>query len=212
MSDVAVRVPSARQRWALPGSRHDRIITTANWMLPVSIGVLAAFLVMAPLMMGGDSSFILDKNRVEVAKERLKLQQARYRGTDGKGQPFSLTAGSAVQRSSAEPIVRIQDLAAQIRLSDGPAAVTAPTGRYDMDSEQVKVDGPIRVTGPNDYTLDTNDAVVDLKSRRLQSTGAVSGTVRQGRFSGNRMSADLESRTVTLDGNARLRFDPRATK
>ncbi|MEH3035192.1 MAG: LPS export ABC transporter periplasmic protein LptC [Sphingomonas adhaesiva] len=212
MSERAVRAVSARQRWALPGSRHDRIIATANWVLPVSIGVLAAFLVMAPLTMAGDSSFILDKNRVEVAKERLKLQQARYRGTDGRGQPFSLTAGSAVQRSSAEPVVRIQDLAAQIRLSDGPADVTAPSGRYDMDSEQVKVDGPIRVTGPNDYTLNTNDAVVDLKSRRLQSTGAVNGTVRQGQFSGDRMSADLESRTVTLDGNARLRFDPRATK
>ena len=212
MSDVAARSRSARQRWALPGGRHDHVIATANWLLPVSIGVLAAFLVLAPLTMGGESSFVLDKNKVEVAKERMKIEAARYRGTDGKGQPFELDAGSAVQKSSAEPTVRIQDLAAAIRLSDGPATVKAPSGRYDMDTEQVKVDGPIAVRGPNNYALDTQDAVVDLKTRQLQSTGAVTGTVRQGTFSANSMRADLESRTVRLDGNARLRIDPRATK
>ncbi len=86
----------ARRRWALPGSAHDRIVATANWVLPVLIGVLTAFLVMAPLTTGGDVSFVLDKNKVEVAKERLKIQSARYRGEDGKGQPFELTAGSAI--------------------------------------------------------------------------------------------------------------------
>lgn len=209
MSEVAERARSQRQRWALPGGRHDRVVATANWALPVSIGVLFAFLVMAPLTMGGDSSFVLDKNKVEVAKERMKLQEARYRGTDAKGQPFALTAGSALQKSSAEPVVRISDLAAAIRLTDGPASVTAPTGRYDMDAEQVNVDGPINVQGPNNYSLQTNDAVVDLKTRRLRSTGHVAGTVRQGRFSANSMRADLEARTVTLDGNARLRIDQR---
>ncbi|WP_407829732.1 hypothetical protein, partial [Staphylococcus aureus] len=84
-----------------------RIVTTANWVLPVLIGVLSAFLVMAPLTTGGDVSFVLDKNKVEVAKERLKIQAARYRGADQKGQPFELTAGSAIQKSSAEPIVRL---------------------------------------------------------------------------------------------------------
>jgi lipopolysaccharide export system protein LptC len=209
MSEVALRTRSERQRWAQPGGRHDRLIATANRVLPLSIGVLFAFLVMAPLTMGGDASFVLDKNKVEVARERLKIQKARYRGTDAKGQPFALTAGSALQKSSAEPVVNIRDLAAAIRLSDGPAEMTAPTGRYDMDSEQVDVAGPIKVRGPNNYALDTNDAVVDLKSRRLRSTAAVTGTVRQGAFSGDRMRADLEARTVTLDGNARLRIDPR---
>ncbi|MBB3347994.1 MULTISPECIES: LPS export ABC transporter periplasmic protein LptC [unclassified Sphingomonas] len=209
MSEVAIRTRSERQRWAQPGGRHDRLIATANRLLPLSIGVLFAFLVMAPLTMGGDASFVLDKNKVEVARERLKIQRARYRGTDAKGQPFALTAGSALQKSSAEPVVNIRDLAAAIRLSDGPAEMTAPTGRYDMDSEQVNVAGPIKVRGPNNYALDTTDAVVDLKTRRLRSTAAVTGTVRQGTFSGDSMRADLEARTVTLDGNARLRIDPR---
>lgn len=212
MSRVARQVRSDRVRRALPGSRHDRIVTTGNWLLPVLIGVLAAFLIMSPLTMAGDASFVLDKNKVEVANERLKIQAARYRGTDTKGQPFQLLADSAIQRSSAEPIVRIGGLAAAIQLVDGPATMRAPTARYDMSTEQVRVDGPIAVRAPNNYSLDTTDATIDLKTRQLTSTGAVTGTVRQGRFAGDHMQADLESRTVSLDGNARLRIDRRAAK
>lgn len=212
MSEIAQRVRSQRQVWAAPGSRHDRVIGISQWALPVAIGVLAAFLVMAPLTTGGDVSFVLDKNKVEVAKERLKIQQAQYRGSDAKGQPFELTAGSAVQRSSAEPIVQLNRLAAAIRLQDGPASLRANQGRYDMNTEQVRVDGPIAFRAANGYNIDTSDATVDLKTRQMRSDGDVTGTVPEGTFRADRLRADLEARTVTLEGNARLRIVPRGTR
>lgn len=212
MPDSAAQALDARQRWARPGGPHDRVVAAANWALPVLIGVLSAFLVMAPLTTGGDVSFVLDKNKVEVARERMKIQAARYRGADGKGQPFELTAGSAIQKSSAEPIVQLQQLAANIRLNDGPASLVADRGRYNMDNEQVQVDGPISFRAPDGYTLDTQDALVDLKTRRMQSGKAVTGTVRQGTFSADKLDADLDSHTVTLTGNARLHISPRRTK
>jgi len=208
MSDQAVRERSRRQLWAAPGSRHDRVVGAAGRLLPVLVGVLAAFLVMAPLTSGGDVSFVLDKNKVEVAKERMKIQAARYRGQDGRGRAFTLDAGSAVQRSSAEPVVELDRLAATIAMDDGPGRLSAAAGRYDMDSQQVTVPGAVQFRGAGGYRLDTDDAVVDLKTRRLRSDGAVSGTVPQGSFRADRLRADLESRTVTLDGRARLRIVP----
>lgn len=212
MSEIARQERTRRQRRAAPGSGHDRLIATLMVALPIAIGVLAAFLVMAPLFMRGDTSFVLDKNKVDVAQERMRLRAAEYRGQDAKGQPFVLDAGSAVQKSSAEPVVQLQELAAGIRLPDGPARLTAPRGRYDMRSEQVDVLGPIQFRAANGYSLDTTNATVDLKTRRLQSGGAVTGTTSMGNFSGDRLDADLESRTVRLTGNARLRIDPARTK
>ena len=200
---------SARQVWAAPGSSHDTLIGALRVALPVAIGVLAAFVVVLPLYAGGDVSFLLDKNKVEVARERLRVQQASYRGEDGRGQPFALTAGSAVQRSATEPVVELDRLSARIGLSDGPATVVAGKGRYDMDSQQVKIDGPLRFDGSGGYRLDTRDATVDLKTRRLTSGGAVTGAVPQGTFSGDRMTADLDRHIVRIDGNARLRIVPR---
>jgi len=212
MSDVALRQRSERQRWAAPGSRHDRLIRLLGVGLPVAIGVLAAFLVMSPLTMGGDVSFVLDKNKVEVAKERLKIQAAQYRGSDAKGQPFQLNAGSAIQRSSAEPVVQLRDLAATIRLPEGPARLVADTGRYDMDAEQVKVDGPIAFRAADGYRVDTSDATVDLKARTMASDGNVTGSVPRGTFKADRLRADLTDRTVTLEGNARLRIVPKGPR
>ena len=214
MPDTVATAPvrTARQRWAAPKSRHDRTIGLLSFGLPVGIGVLAAFLVMAPIYQTGDVSFVLDKNKVAVARERLRIQAAQYRGQDGKGQPFTIDAGSGLQRSSAEPVVELTTLDARLRLTDGPALLHADRGRYDMRNDQVRIEGPIQFTGPDNYRLDTQDATVDLKSRRLASGGAVTGTVRQGVFSANRMRADLEARTVTLEGNARLRIAGRGSR
>ena len=212
MSDFALPPRTARQIWAAPGSSHDRLVTVLRFVLPVAVGVLAAFLVLMPLATGGEVSFLLDKNKVEVAKERLRLQSALYRGTDGKGQPFTLTAGSAVQKSSAEPIVRIEQIAARLQLSDGPARIVAPQGRYDMDNQRVTLVGPVNVVAADGYKLDTTNSTIDLKTRQMQSGGAVTGTVPQGDFSAKQLSADLENHIVRLDGNARLRIVPRKTK
>jgi lipopolysaccharide export system protein LptC len=209
MSEVAARLRSQKRGWAHPGSAHDRLVRLALIGLPMGIGVLSAFLVVAPMMMGGDVSFVLDKNRVAMANERLLIDAADYRGSDAKGQPFHLHAGSAIQKSSAEPIVQLKDLSAEIRLTDGPASLKANQGHYDMQKEQVAVSGPIRFETANGYTLDTHDATVDLKTKQMQSGGAVSGKTPMGVFSGDKLSADLENRSVSLDGNARLRIYPK---
>jgi len=212
MSEVAARVRSQRQQWAAPGSSHDRVVATSRFLLPVFIGILAAFLVTAPLTMQGDVSFLLDKKKVEVAKERLRIQSAVYRGADANGRPFTLSAGSAVQRTSQVPVVQLNQLAAQIRLADGPANLQADKGRYNINTEQVQIDGPSRLRSSGGYDLATNDATVDLKTRRLSSDSGVSGTVPQGRFSANAMTANLEDHVVRLSCNARLRIVPRRPK
>jgi lipopolysaccharide export system protein LptC len=208
MSEAALADRSRRQRSAAPGGSRDKVIAALRVILPMGVGVLAAFLVMAPLTASGDVSFVLDKNKVEVARERLRIQSARYRGQDARGRAFTLDAGSAVQRSSSEPVVEMNALAARLQLPEGPATIRADRGRYDIAAEKVRIDGPVAFRAADGYRLDTSDAVADLAARRLTGTGAVTGRTPQGDFSANTMRADLESRVVRLEGNARLRIDP----
>ena len=204
MSEAAELSRSARQRWALPGSSHDRTIRFLRVVLPMGIGALFAFLSIAPLTIAGEMSFMLDKNKVEVAKERLRVTEALYRGEDAKGQSFALRAGSAVQATSREPIVRLRDLSASLSMQEGPALLRADRARYDMDKEQVAVEGPVTYQSADGYRLATRDVDIDLKSRRLASQGPVEGRMPLGTFSGARISADLPARVVRLEGRARL--------
>ncbi|MBA4047734.1 MAG: LPS export ABC transporter periplasmic protein LptC [Sphingomonas sp.] len=212
MSDRANRIRSVRQRWAAPDSRHDVVVGVSRFILPVLIGVLSAFLVFMPLQGSGDVSFLLDKNKVEVASERLRIQSAMYRGADQLGRSFSISADSAVQKSSAEPVVQLSGLAARIALADGPATLAADRGRYDMKREQVAVDSAVQLRAADGYGLTTSSAVIDFKSRRLFSNQPVRGTLPQGSFRADRMTADLDRRIVRLDGNTHLRITPRSLK
>ena len=170
----------------------------------MGIGALVAFMSIAPLTLAGEMSFVLDKNKVEVAKERLRVTEALYRGEDAKGQRFALHAGSAVQATSREPIVRLQDLSASLSSSDGPALLRADRAVYDMDKEAVTVQGPVTYQSADGYRLVTRDVNVDLKERTLASDGPVEGRMPLGTFSGGRISADLPDRVVRLTGRTRL--------
>ena len=139
-----------------------------------------------------------------MARERLRITAATYRGEDSRGRPFEIRAGSAVQRSSQEPVVRLKDLMARLQMADGPAIIAANAGRYDMSREVVQVDGPLRFETGDGYRIEANDVAVSLKSRKLASGGAVAGKLPLGTFSAGTMQADLNARTVTLAGRARL--------
>lgn len=212
MSEAADRTRDLRQRWALPGSSHDNVVRILRVALPAGIGALFAFLSIAPLTIASDMSFLLDKNRVEVAKERMRVTEALYRGQDSRGRSFALRAGSAVQATSAEPIVRLQDLSANLAMDDGPAMLRANRARYDMDAEKVAVEGPVTFQSADGYRLVTRDVNVDLKTRTLASQGPVEGKMPLGTFSAARISADLPNRIVRLDGRARLRIVQGATR
>ncbi len=199
---------SERQHFAAPGGSHDRLVRILATVLPMGVGIVAALMIITPLSPRGEVSFLLDRTKVAVIDERLRADKALYRGTDDKGRPFSLTAGEAVQKSSAEGIVRMKDLAARLLLSDGPAQMVAPAGEYDLGKDQVTVPDAVRFTASDGYAMQLNGVTVDLPSRTVTGGGGVSGTVPAGSFSANRLEVNLDARTVALIGNARLRMVP----
>jgi lipopolysaccharide export system protein LptC len=204
--ESVLRKREVQQRWAVPGRAHDRLVRWSKVVLPSAVGVLIAVLALAPLDKHGDVSFILDKKKVENASERMRVEQARYVGTDNQGQRFVMTAQRALQRSSNVPLVDIQGMFAQLGLEKGPLMIVANKGRYNLDTQKVAIDGAVRVAGADGYKLATRDVVVDLKQRQLASAGPVAGQMRLGQFQAGRLHANLGDRTVVLDGGARLKI------
>ena len=206
MSEAADRKHEILRHWAEPGSRHDKVIRAVKFGLPILIVGLVIMLAISPFERSGDVSFILDKNEVEQARERMRVERARYTGEDNKGQPFLIIADRAVQQSSNVPVVTIEGMRARLELARGPLSIAALKGRYDLEQEMVAVDGPIRVVGPDGYRLATRDVTVNLDRRTMQSKGAVSGEMPLGRFQAGNLSADLDERTVRLNGGVRLKI------
>ncbi|MDQ3075340.1 MAG: LPS export ABC transporter periplasmic protein LptC [Pseudomonadota bacterium] len=206
MSEAARRDLALKRHWAEPGSRHDRLVRVSKFVLPILIGGLLVVLAVAPFDRRGDVSFILDKNKVDAAQERMRVEAARYTGTDDKGQKFSIDADRAIQPTSDRPIVDIEGMRAQLELERGPLSIVAGKGRYDLDQQKVAIDGPVRVAGPDGYRLETSDVGIDLKNRNLASRGRVVGDMRLGHFEAGRMTANLGTREVVLTDGVSLKI------
>jgi lipopolysaccharide export system protein LptC len=207
LSELAERDRIVKRGWAAPGGLHDHLIRVMKIVLPALVGMLLAYLLLSPLSKKAEISFLLDKNKVDVAGERLKVQAAQYRGLDNEGRPFTIDTASAVQATSSEPVVEIKGMAARILLAEGQATLQADRGRYNMEKQTVDVAGPILFTAADGYRLETSDVAVDLNDQSMASKGGVEGRMRLGRFTAGRMQVDLPSRTVTLTGRARLHIE-----
>jgi lipopolysaccharide export system protein LptC len=212
MSEAAIRKQEAQRHWAEPGSRHDAVIRVAKLGLPVIAGGFLLLLAIAPFDRRGDVSFILGKKEVDKAAERMRIETARYTGEDDKGNKFEITAQRAIQPSSDQPIVNIEGMMARLGLSQGPLVMGANQGRYDLDTHQVEVVGPVRVAGADGYRLETRDVTIDLRARTLRSHGPASGAMRLGQFQAGNLSADLGERTIVLGGGARLKITQGAVR
>lgn len=197
-----------RQAFAAPGGYHDALVKFLGTALPIGVGIVAALMVITPLSPRGEISFLLDRDEVAQIDERLRVDNALYRGTDKQGRPFSLTADEAVQKSSAEGLVRLDDVVARILLNDGPGQLVADGGVYSIQQEVLKVAGPLVLTAADGYRFVARGVSIDLATKRLTGSGGVEGAIPAGTFSADRLEADLEARTVALDGHAKLRMVP----
>lgn len=208
MTEMADTLRGRRQRFAAPGGFHDRMVGLLAVLLPGLIGALLAVLVIAPFSPRGEISFLLDRNKVTVLTDRLRVMRAMYRGQDDAGRNFSVTAGSAVQHSAAKDEVEMRDITARLLLDSGPATLTTGAGLYDFARQFIDVPTPVNFETADGYRMVTGGADIDVGKHRLVSQGRAEGRIPAGTFSADRIIADLEARTVTLDGNARLTMEP----
>ncbi len=211
-SGIASRAGAAsldrRARRALPGGSWDFFVRVVKLALPAAAVALLVAIVAWPLTSVREFSFLLAKDKVAMSKERLRTDTAVYRGETAAGDPFTIHAAGAVQRSSAVPVIELMALAADVRLADGPAQVTAPGGRYEIDHDLLVVRGPVVIKGGNGYSLNGNEVRVSLLDRTVATDRPVSGTVPLGTFRARAMRGDIDGKRVSLSGGTHLHIIP----
>ncbi|WJY19755.1 LPS export ABC transporter periplasmic protein LptC [Alteriqipengyuania flavescens] len=208
MTAAADQMRNRRQRLAAPGGAHDRLVRILAVALPAAVGVVAALMVVTPLAPRGEISFLLDRNKVAIAPDRLAVRQAMYRGQDDNGRPFSVMAASAVQETSTDTTVEMGRLEARILLDAGPAILQATGAVYDFAKELISVGDTVEFEAADGYRMTARNVTVDIAEHTVIGSGGIEGAIPAGSFSANAIRADLDAREITLSGNARLRMVP----
>lgn len=208
MTERADKNRTRLQKWAAPGGSHDFMVRALKVVLPSVIGALLALLAFSPFTNQRELSFILAKDKVDKAEDRMRVTEATYRGEDDLGRPFFLRAGSAVQKSAAIPTLAMSDLVGQITTNDGLASIKAGQSIYDLAGETVRVPGQLAFDSGSGYQLIADNAVLALNSRKLKSD-AISALLpldgRQASVKANNALFDYDAQTILVPSS--LAFD-----
>lgn len=204
MAAFALRPYTPRQQMMLPGSPLDRRIAFLKRAFPATAAGLLVLVLGLTFAQTNELSFMVSRERVQPANERIRAENSVYRGVDETGRPFTVRAGSAVQRSAAVAEIELQTLSATIALETGAATVTAPAGRFALDQSVLTVSGPVDARQAG-FQVTGGIVAVDLARGTAASDRPVVGSIPIGSFRAGGLRSDLRTQSLTLIGGVRLR-------
>ncbi len=183
-----------------PGNlaRRRLVITLTKWLLPVGALLLLATIALWPeIDRMGDSARIAFK-RVTNEIGGATVTNARYRGVDQQGRPYTLTAVTAQQDGVDR--VNLTTPKGDITLANGTwLMVQSKLGVYLQHSQQLDLSREVTLYRDDGTTLVTASASVDMKNGAAASAEP---THAEGPF------GTLDSQGFTLtDKGAAIQFN-----
>ena len=202
----------ARRRETVVDGRYSRFVGLMKVALPVSAAALAVLVVAWPYLSGRDVGFNLTFADVGAgAIDAVHMSNARLFGTDDEGQPFKVTAESAIQDVDDSDTVRFTSPKADILLDNGAwLALTAAHGVLYRARQILVLDGAVELFFDEGYAFRTDRAEIDLRTRITHGDSPVEGHGPLGVLNADGFRFDPQGRTIRFEGRVRLVVNPRA--
>lgn len=168
------------QQTAADFVRRSQKVGIAKRLLPAAGLLLLAALVAAPELRSGPEAdrvaYHLESSG--AAQPASKLLGAKYHGTDQQGQPYTVTADSAVELGSDNVVLAAP--MGDITLKSGAwLMLKAADGTYRPHSDQLELKGGVTLYRNDGMILTTPDMMVDMRAGTAETN---SPTAVQGPF------------------------------
>ena len=197
---------SARVRTTtLEAIRYSRYVALMKRLLS-----LGAFLIIAAVL----AFFFVQRmpRQLQMSYERLgrlendlTMVKPRLAGADAKGNPFVITAESAVQDAHNPKKASLKNLEADLALDKRNwINARASSGMVDMNNGQLELSGGIDVYTATGYELHSNSASADLKQSVIHGHEPVTGQGPEGTLRADQFHADRATNILTLHGHVHM--------
>jgi lipopolysaccharide export system protein LptC len=197
---------SARVRTTtMEALRYSRFVILMKRVLS-----LGAFLIIAAVL----AFFFVQRmpRQLQMSYERLgriendlTMVKPRLAGADAKGNPFVITADSAVQDAHNVKRASLKNLEADLTL-DKQSWINARARRgvVDMGSGELELNGGIDVFTATGYELHSNSASANMKQSVIHGHETVTGQGPQGTLRADSFHADRTTNILTLSGHVHM--------
>lgn len=196
-----------RQRQKAPArlARRSLRVTLLKRALPAAALLLLVALALAPSWQSGP-----DANRVTyhlsqaTGTQASRMQGATYHGRDQQGQPYTVTASSAVQKGGNNVALTAPE--GDITLKSGAwMSLKSATGNYHQKSDTLDLKGGVTLYRNDGTVVTTNRTAIDLRGGEASSTDPVQVTGPFGTLSAqNGFNLTGRGNKITFHGPATL--------
>lgn len=194
--------------------RHTVLVRNLRLAVPAAAAALIVTYAVSATPPEVDMDFLRQFDGVEATSAEMRLERPRYVGQDQGGLPFEVSAYAAKRNPDDPDVVRLENPEALRAGAGGEGTrVRSRNGRLDTANKIVDLDGDVQLVrgrGANAFTLDTDNARIDIDRRTITSGGAVRGTGERGDLEADGATVYEDEERVVLEGNVKLRFEPRS--
>ena len=158
-------------------SGYSFFVGTMKIALPGIAVVLLLLVGVWPQLNKTDERFRLGLSDITPEDARdLRMIRPRYQGVDGRGQPFVITADSAIKKDPESEVVELDSPQADVTLEDGTwIALKADFGAYREKQQTVELVGGVNLFHDAGYEFQTRTARLNIQKGFAEGYTAVVG-------------------------------------
>jgi lipopolysaccharide export system protein LptC len=200
-------LPSKPPRLSMRSS-YSLFVGTMKLVLPALAVAIVLVVVVWPQIAPDERSFRVGVSDLSPEDAgTLTMTNARFQGHDEQGRPFTVSAGSASQASSGADRVQLDQVQADITLSDGAwVSVTADRGTYRREAEDLTLEGRVNLFHDRGFEMRTQRVEVDLNAGRAVSTTPVEGQGPAGTVTAEGFRVLDQGERIEFTGQSRLKI------
>ncbi|MDO8290437.1 MAG: LPS export ABC transporter periplasmic protein LptC [Parvibaculum sp.] len=188
--------------------RHSHFVSAMKVALPLTaIALFVTVLFYSGLFAERDRLDITFKE-ISSLNSDLRMVSPRITGLDRSGEPYLLTADTATQGKDKPTQITLDNVEADLKLSDDDSWVSlkSTSGLLDTETEQLTLNQTIDVYMSTGYEFHGTQGSIDFRQGTFTSTSAVEGHGPAGTLRADSMVADNEAQKLTFKGRVKMKF------
>lgn len=181
----------------------------ASWALFGLAGALAAVFVIHVAKFEATAPARQTPAASAPVSDQMVVTRSTLTGFDKDRQPYTLSAGSAVQDTAEPNLVHLKDVAGELhRRSGDTLGMAAATALFDSKAELLQLERDVTLVAAGRFVAEMAKAAVTLSDKRLRSDSPVRVTFDRGEITAGGLEITEEGNRVVFFNRARMTFGP----
>ncbi|MEL6113210.1 MAG: LPS export ABC transporter periplasmic protein LptC [Pseudomonadota bacterium] len=208
-------LPTGRRLTGAQAQLRSRNVRILRYVLPGLAVILLVIFFVASQNKPEDNTRLEDLALDEVMPEAGAMTNPTFAGIDADGQPYKITAATAIQDRESDKVVNLDRPSAT--LSDGSTGTlaTANRGQFKSEEKLLSLEDDVtleRVINGRTYVLRSPAAIVSIDGETVTSESGVTGQSDRGKLRADRVEIFNDERRVVFRGNVLMKFEPKAPR